>query len=253
MATYYLGRVLPVFKGTYSNTTTYQPLDIVYYNGSSYVAKQTSTGHVPPSAPAYWQIMALKGELSPTLSPEQVDSIIAQITAETSWVNDPDYVHTDNNLTNEQVEAINNIGQGNLTIQRNGVTAATFSANSNTNVSVDINVPTNIQDLSGWDAYVTKPSVQITTGGMMKIAEIKPNVVYYGEMIDELDINIPEAQDVKQLYEAMPTYIHFTTVEGFNFKNVDTFKWAGEVPEWKANAEYRIKIWGGVLEGAEIK
>ena len=38
------GRVLMIPKGEYNSATTYEMLDFVYYQGRSYVCKQTSTG-----------------------------------------------------------------------------------------------------------------------------------------------------------------------------------------------------------------
>lgn len=47
MAAINIGRVLPIFKGTYNSSTTYNKLDVVLYNGSSYVANCTTTAVVP--------------------------------------------------------------------------------------------------------------------------------------------------------------------------------------------------------------
>lgn len=55
------GRVLMIPKGEYNSATTYQMLDFVYYQGRSYVCKQTSTGNVPTNT-TYWQ--ALTGDAS---------------------------------------------------------------------------------------------------------------------------------------------------------------------------------------------
>lgn len=50
------GRVLIIPKGDYNSQTTYSMLDMVYYNGKSYICKQTSTGNDPTNT-VYWQIM----------------------------------------------------------------------------------------------------------------------------------------------------------------------------------------------------
>lgn len=55
------GRVLMIPKGEYNSATTYEMLDFVYYQGRSYVCKQTSTGNVPTNT-TYWQ--ALTGDAS---------------------------------------------------------------------------------------------------------------------------------------------------------------------------------------------
>lgn len=72
------GRVLMIPKGEYNAATTYEMLDFVYYNGRSYVCKQTSTGNVPTNT-TYWQ--ALTGDAS------------AEIQALTNYV-------TENNVKN---------------------------------------------------------------------------------------------------------------------------------------------------------
>lgn len=51
------GRVLPLYKGPYDPTETYAQLDQVYYNGSTYACKQSSTGNLPTDT-TYWQIVA---------------------------------------------------------------------------------------------------------------------------------------------------------------------------------------------------
>lgn len=56
------GRVLLLFKGEYSALTTYTAMDAAFYNGSTYVAKQTTLGNVPTNT-IYWQILC-QGQLS---------------------------------------------------------------------------------------------------------------------------------------------------------------------------------------------
>lgn len=47
--------------GEYSNTTTYQPRNVVMYNGSGYMCIQESTGNLPTDT-NYWQKIVDKGE-----------------------------------------------------------------------------------------------------------------------------------------------------------------------------------------------
>lgn len=60
MAQIDLGRILPIFRGIYVNTTNYEKLDIVYYKGSSYVANSNMKGIAPDSTASNntWQIVA---------------------------------------------------------------------------------------------------------------------------------------------------------------------------------------------------
>ena len=55
-----LGKVATTPRGEYNANTTYLKLDVVTYNGSSYVALKESTGNLPTNT-TYWQLMASKG------------------------------------------------------------------------------------------------------------------------------------------------------------------------------------------------
>ena len=52
------GRIGFVIRGNYINTDTYDFLDVVYYDGASYVAKKLTTGNEPQESNEYWQILA---------------------------------------------------------------------------------------------------------------------------------------------------------------------------------------------------
>lgn len=69
------------------------------------------------------------------------------------------------NLTASDVKALPDttvIGNGNLTVQKNGVNIANFSANETTNVVANISVPTSVSELTNDANYVT--SNQLETG-----------------------------------------------------------------------------------------
>ena len=53
MTTINLGKIKPLYKGTYSAGVTYRPLDFVLYNTALYICKQQATG-VLPTATAYF-------------------------------------------------------------------------------------------------------------------------------------------------------------------------------------------------------
>lgn len=57
------GRVLLMPKGDYDPTATYEMLDIVSYDRSSYIAKGTTTGNLPTNT-TYWQLLAYGGQAS---------------------------------------------------------------------------------------------------------------------------------------------------------------------------------------------
>lgn len=54
------GRVLLMPRGAYDNNTPYEILDLVSYNGSSYVAKGPTKGNLPTDT-TYWQLSAYGG------------------------------------------------------------------------------------------------------------------------------------------------------------------------------------------------
>ena len=60
MATYELGKVGMTLRGTYNASASYNALDVVTYNGSSYAALQPCTG-VPVTNTNYWQLLCTGG------------------------------------------------------------------------------------------------------------------------------------------------------------------------------------------------
>lgn len=81
MAQITIGRILPIFKGDWDSGTTYTKLDIVYYDGSSYVAKTQNTNQVPTNT-FYWQIVAKASTWTDFTDAEKealIEAIIAEI------------------------------------------------------------------------------------------------------------------------------------------------------------------------------
>ena len=74
------GRVLPLFRGDYSDSMVYENPDIVLYENSSYVAKQTTVGNPPPknsSSNDFWQMIA-KGIIYGDISDSTIEFDEAQ-------------------------------------------------------------------------------------------------------------------------------------------------------------------------------
>jgi len=53
MATIDIGKLTFTHKGDYAGGTAYVANDVVYYNGSAYIAKTSTTGNLPTST-AHW-------------------------------------------------------------------------------------------------------------------------------------------------------------------------------------------------------
>ena len=57
-----LGRIMPKYTGDYSTNVNYNTLDIVFYEGSSYIATQPSLRQTPAIDSEYWGLISGKGD-----------------------------------------------------------------------------------------------------------------------------------------------------------------------------------------------
>jgi len=153
---YNLGRVLPIFKGEYDNDEIYINLDVVYYNGSSYVAKEETQGNLPTDT-EYWQPIAMAG----VLDPEQIADIEQQVidyVQGQGYVIDPNYTHTDNNYTNADKTKLDGIDMS--TKQDTLVSGTNIKTINNENILGSGNI--NIEGGSGTSDYTqlsNKPKI----------------------------------------------------------------------------------------------
>lgn len=79
------------------------------------------------------------------------------------------------------------VNDGTLTIQRNGTTVKTFTANSSTDVTANIEVPTNTNQLTNGAGYITAEQAPVTsvngkTGDVVVEATLPDNVVIYAPL-----------------------------------------------------------------------
>lgn len=253
MATYNLGRILPYFRGTWESSYNYFIMDIVYYNGSSYVAKSNiEAGGNNPSINNNWQIIALKGELSGTLTPEQEQSIINSIMSQ-GVVIDSNYNHTDNNYTNADKNKVDNINYGTLTIKRNNVNIGTFTANQDGNIN--INVPTNTTDLNDNTTIQRKEDSNNNSNPNITL-RVKANVCYVFDSLVSLDIAGFDSIDIndKTTWNVPQSEIYFKPDSDFTFNyQPGTYFINDSIPVWSIGEEYQIIIKGGVIQINHIK
>ena len=73
-----LGKVMVTNRGGYNSSTTYEILDIVSYNGSSYISKGNDNTDLPTNS-ASWQLLAQKGDTY-EVSETDIKNIAKQIT-----------------------------------------------------------------------------------------------------------------------------------------------------------------------------
>ena len=251
MAQFNLGRILPSFKGTWNNSTTYSKLDIVLWNGSSWVAKQTTTNNEPLlTDTTNWQMVAASGELSGNLTPAQEQAIINSIINQAGFIVDPYYNHTDNNFTDGYKDAVDNIGDGTLTIQRNGASIGTFTANQNTGSIININVPTYINQLQGSGDIVFNKNYVSITGSTPIIDTLKTNTIYEANtpltnlkiLAFQIDPNLISTWVYPE------THIFFTTGTGFTLDTPARSKYTINPVVFEDNAEYMITVKGAVFD-----
>ena len=255
MSTYNLGRILPVFRGTWEAAYNYFPLDVVLYNGSSYVAKSTiSAGGNNPANNNNWQMIAAAGEISGTLTPAQEQAIINAVIQQGGFVSDNNYVHTDNNFSNTYKEAVDDIGNGTLTISRNNTPVGTFTANQSANTNVNITVPTSLNDLQDTGDLVHVKNYTTLSNAISVIDVLKPNTIY--------DASVPLTTLKILAFEVDPTskstwinpdsYIYFQTATNFNLDVTPTHYFVDSTPVFSDNTIYLIRVTGAVLEVKEL-
>lgn len=87
MATQNLGRVGIVLKGTWGEQIEYTKLDLVSYDGNSWVAKKTSTGVEPTTENSeFWQLISNNSDLIATVQGYKEDAEAAATAAEADSV-----------------------------------------------------------------------------------------------------------------------------------------------------------------------
>lgn len=75
------GRIGFLIKGDYDANATYEFLDVVYYEGASYVAKTTTTGNTPVRSNEYWQIFAEGVSTDSALSDSSTNAVQNKVIA----------------------------------------------------------------------------------------------------------------------------------------------------------------------------
>lgn len=198
---YDLGKIIPRIKGDYSAQTQYDTLDIVYYNGSSYICKQDNTRNKVPTNTTYWQIMALKGEMTTQLTPAQVLEIV-NVVMNQGVVVDSTYSQF-RSTTEQAIQNMQDPGAGILTIKRNGSSIGTFSANASTNKEINIDVPTTFNR-----------EYKVLSGGETEFEKVEPGMVYsFSDPIDSLIIKNLVTLDEAGMF--FPAFIEFEVATDF--------------------------------------
>lgn len=173
-------------KGNWATSTAYvnngSYIDVVYYstNGCSYMCKtsHTSSSSILPTNTTYWTLVASKGADSSVAGPTGATGVTGP-TGPTGPEPANVLKYSAQTLTDTQkTQARTNIGAGTsnfsgsyndlrdqptiptvnnatLTIQKNGTTVKTFTANASSNVTANITVPIKTSDLTNDAGFIT--------------------------------------------------------------------------------------------------
>lgn len=186
------GRVLPLFRGEYSDSIVYENPDIVLYENSSYVAKQITIGNPPPknvSSNDYWQMVA-KGIIDADVSDstiefteaseriniksgEKSNIIMGKIMKFFTDLKDVAFSGSYVDLSNKPTIPAS-AKNGKLTIQKNGTEVQTFTANQSTNAVANILVPT------------ISNSAAVTQTGQMALDAVEKNAAVPGTLANQI-------------------------------------------------------------------
>lgn len=249
--TYDLGRICPKLRGAYSNSATYDFLDVVSLNGSSYICKADGTKNKVPTNTSYWMIFAQSGE-SAHITQADIENIVNQLLQENVVV-DENY----GTFKQDTQNAINGIGNGTLTIKRNGVTVGTFSANQNTAKEINIAVPTKLSDLSDYNSVHTG-NVEIREVEENDFEKVEPGTTYlFKEALNSLAIQ--NLVPLEEVGNKAPAHIVFTVGDSFTptlpsgcFVH-DCAGIAGKEYYLTAGARYEFEVFGNMIIIREYK
>ena len=206
------GRVLPLFRGEYSDSIVYEDPDIVLYENSSYVAKQITIGNPPPknaSSNDYWQMIA-KGIIDADISEstveftkasersnikngEKTNIIMGKIMKFFADLKDVAFSGSYADLSNKPTIPAS-AENGKLTIQKNGTEVQTFTANQSTNAVANILVPT------------ISNSAAVTQTGQMALDAVEKNAAVPGTL----------AHQVQQVNSNLANKLKIVTILGIN-------------------------------------
>lgn len=247
---------LPHPEGTHSTSNAYTPLAIVESGGKSYISKVSVPSGIAITNTNYWQVFA-EGT---GVTPQQLQEITAEV--ETTMLNqgfvqDSGY-STFKSDTQAALENITAPGNGTLTIQKNGTTVSTFTANSSSNVTANISVPRNLSDLGGTSGLVHvqdiyKQNLKFSPTDdyeLVKIEKLPQNaiIITSGDHINQLKVlnYAYQINDPKCLqYE---TYIYITPVAALDIQAPAGSQFVNGLKRLDANRSYRITVRGYVWD-----
>lgn len=184
---YNLGRILPIFRGEYNPEVMYEKLDIVLFNGSSWVANEEVVDVEPSTSSDKWTLVAIKGSNSGSESITWDDIKFKPDFAEVATSGDY------NDLDNKP-----EIGTGRVYIYQGDSLKGEFSLNQNGEITITLDNGSNVQ--SDWnetnpnlDSYIkNKPTIPVPP---TKTSELTNDSGFITKDVDNL-VNYPKKDEV---------------------------------------------------------
>ena len=215
---------------SYSASYAYRAGDLVMYNGNLYRCIQAhAAGAAAPSNTAFWAAIASAGDIPTKTSQLQNDSgfvTSASVPTKTSQLqNDSGFI------TSASVPTVNN---GTLTIQQDGVTVGTFTANQSGNTTVNVT--------GGGGGGGTLSGTIL--GGFVGASSAGAAGTYTGIVGTEYDVEvlfqqITDGQGDHGVFQAYPSGTKFECVVAST-----AIKGAGNAYQSVGNGAFRLKSLG---------
>jgi hypothetical protein len=154
---------------------------------------------------------------------------------------------------------IPNVYNKTLTIQKNGTNVATFTSNSNTDVTADITVPTKVSELSNdsgfitgvsWDKVTNKPTLAtVATSGSYtdlsntptiptKVSQLENDTGFINALTDVVDTKSNQTIGGTKTFTNGPWMTNNGTTIGYSIKNTAIGR--GEVPLEMYHNTFRV-------------
>lgn len=162
-----LGKVLITFEGEFNSSTQYEQLDIVTYEGSTYIAKQDTQGNLPTNITYFALLVQKPIKGTDYFTQEEIDNIVDEVIEDAT------------NEFNRNVVTKTNEFNTNATNKTD-----TFNSNATSKIS-DFNSNYDSK-LSSFDSHVSDKKDELDTYEESKETEFDSHV---SDKIDEFDSN----------------------------------------------------------------
>ena len=211
-----VGKVMVTPKGAYSTSATYEMLDIITKDGSSYIARQNVPANTPVTNTTYWMLIAEKGDPGASFDGEGVTGVVAVANGGTGASSASQALTNLGAAAASHNHSTSNITSGTLPIARGGTNATTGAEACNQIGAVKKSGDTmsgNLQIVAaGTDA--TASSISADTAKFYSVNDANSKIFAYWQGMQRSDGSV-------RAYMSSRKYINDSQVENTLFLAVD--------------------------------